>query len=132
MSEFFQSLWPNEWAAPQWVLPGVILGGVLILLAIWSWTRGRVSATTGIVGALVKIAAIIILVLILLEPMRSETRPEPGANLFLVMADNSQSLGIRDAGEDQTRGEFIERNTRPNLRVASAAQSGFRHPPICV
>ena len=40
--------------------------------------------------------------------MRSETRPEPGANLFLVMADNSQSLGIRDAGEEKTRGEMLK------------------------
>lgn len=108
MSEYFRSLWPNEWAAPEWVLPGLILGGLLTLLVIWSWTRGRVSATTGIVGAAIKIAAIVLLVLILIEPMRSETRPEPGANLFLVMADNSQSLGIRDQGEEQTRGDLLK------------------------
>lgn len=108
MSEFFRSLWPNEWAAPEWVLPGVILGCVLTILVIWSWTRGRVSASTRTVGAVIKTAAIFVLVLILLEPMRSETRPEPGANLFLVMADNSQSLGIRDEGEDLTRGDLLK------------------------
>ncbi len=103
MSESLRSFWPNQWAAPDWVLPGLLLGGVLIALVLWSWMRSRVSVSTGIIGAFIKILAIVVLVLILIEPMRSESRPEPGANLFLILADDSQSLAIRDAGEDETR-----------------------------
>ena len=108
MSEAFRSLWPNGWAAPEWTVPGLILGAVLLGLIVWSWTRSRVSPSVGIFGAAIKILAVVVLVLILLEPMRSETRPEPGANLFLIMADNSQSLGIRDAGEEKSRGEKLK------------------------
>ncbi len=103
MSETLRSFWPNDWAAPQWVWPGTILGAVLIGLVLWSWMRSRVSPATGITGVLLKVLAIVVLVLILIEPMRSQSRPEPGANLFLVLADDSQSLAIRDQGEDQTR-----------------------------
>lgn len=108
MSESLRSLWPNQWAAPEWVLPGIVLGGALIVLVLWSWFRSRVTPSTGLIGATVKILAIVVLVLILIEPMRSETRPEPGANLFLIVADDSQSLAIRDAGEDQTRAEQLK------------------------
>ena len=106
--EAVRSYWPNQWAAPEWALFGTLLGAGLILLVIWSWLRARVSPATGIVGVSVKVLAIILLVLILAEPMRSETRPEPGANLFLILADDSQSLGIRDPGEDKARGEMLK------------------------
>lgn len=108
MSESLRAFWPNQWAAPEWVVPGFLLGGVLIALVLWSWLRSRVTPTTGIIGASIKILAIAVLVMILIEPMRSETRPEPGANLFLVLADDSQSLAIRDAKADQTRAEGLK------------------------
>jgi hypothetical protein len=108
VSETLRAFWPNDWAAPAWVLPGCLLGGVLIALVLWSWMRGRVSASTGIIGVSLKVLAIVVLILILIEPMRSETRPEPGANLFLILADDSQSLAIRDEGQDKTRAEKLK------------------------
>ncbi len=122
MSDALRSLWPNNWAAPEWAWPGLILGAVLTGLIVWSWTRSRVSTSVGVFGAAIKILAVVVLVLILLEPMRSETRPEPGANLFLVMADDSQSLGIRDPGEDKFRSEklkdLLDRNAPWQVRLS--------------
>jgi len=106
--DFLRSFWPNGWAAPQWLLPGLAVGSVLIGLAVFSWMTSRASGKTKVLGLFTKIAAIAILVLILIEPTRHETRPEPGANLFLILADNSQSLAIRDAGEERTRGEILK------------------------
>ena len=53
--------------------------------------------------------------LILLEPLLTGTRPRRGANAFAVVADNSQSLQIRDGGEP----------TRP-AATGSATGSGRR------
>jgi len=43
----------------------------------------------------------------LLEPLWSGQRARPGANLFAIVADNSQRLQIKDRGSSQTRGEVL-------------------------
>ena len=50
------------------------------------------------------------LVLCLLEPLVTSTRPRPGANLFIVLADDSRSLTIRDAGSAETRHAVLRRS----------------------
>ena len=81
--------------------------GLLILIAlvaiIWTYARARTAAgwTTLMVG--MKLTAFVLLAICLLEPMYRYTRPEKGANLMVVMADDSQSLQIKDRGKSQTR-----------------------------
>jgi hypothetical protein len=48
-------------------------------------------------GLLLRLGAIVILALALLEPSWSTPRVRPGANHFLVLADNSRSLGLPGA-----------------------------------
>ena len=43
-----------------------------------------------------------------LEPLLSGQRARPGANIFLILADNSQSLTIKDPGVTATRGEKVK------------------------
>src|SRR6266496_1278634 len=43
----------------------------------------------------------------LLEPLWSGQRARPGANLFAIVADNSQGLQIKDRGENRTRGDVV-------------------------
>ena len=43
----------------------------------------------------------------LLEPLLTGTRPRPGANAMVILADNSQSLQIRDGQDSPTRGEWL-------------------------
>ncbi len=43
----------------------------------------------------------------LLEPLWSGQRARPGANLFAIVADNSQGLQIKDPGQPKTRGEAL-------------------------
>jgi uncharacterized membrane protein len=59
------------------------------------------------VCGLLKLAGILALALCLLDPMHVSQRARPGANLFALMADNSQSLQIKDAGQPQSRGDLL-------------------------
>ena len=43
----------------------------------------------------------------LLEPLWVSQRARPGANVFALIADNSQSLQVKDAGQSRSRGELL-------------------------
>lgn len=112
MSQWWRLSWPNDWAAPEWILPAAVLGIALFLLVLWSNWQGSVSLWVRVVSTAAKTGAIVLLVLILVEPMRRETRPQPGTNLFVILADNSQSLQVRDRGSRQTRAERLQDDLR--------------------
>ena len=59
------------------------------------------------VCAAAKLCAVVLLLFCLLEPMWTQQRVRPGANLFAMLADNSESLQVRDAGNASTRGEEL-------------------------
>jgi uncharacterized membrane protein len=48
-----------------------------------------------------------------LEPLWTGQRARPGANLFAIVADNSQGLQIKDRGNAQTRGEGLRELLNP-------------------
>ena len=54
-----------------------------------------------------KLVGLAALAACLLEPLWTGLRARPGANLFAVVADNSRSLQVRDAGDARTRGEGL-------------------------
>ena len=88
----------------NWLLPaGGILVAALVILA-WSYR----TATTGQlrwVCLSLKLLGVAALAFCLLEPLWTGQRARPGANLFAVVADNSQGMQIHDAGEARSRGE---------------------------
>ncbi len=85
----------------------VLLGLVAVILVAWSYRRrGRAPAVRLAAGVL-KAAGILLLALCLVDPLMTGTRPRPGSNLFLVVADNSASLTLSDRGSRQTRGEVL-------------------------
>ncbi len=91
---------------PDGLLPlSVGLATVALLLA-WSYRSmpgGRLRwACLGL-----KLAGLAALAACLLEPLWTGRRARPGANLFAVVADNSRSLQVRDAGDARTRGEGL-------------------------
>ena len=43
----------------------------------------------------------------LLEPLWSRERAKPGANFFVILADNSQGMAIKDRGAARSRGEML-------------------------
>jgi len=92
-------------------LPSLAWGGILgiIALAALVWSYGR-RASHGWFRALaggLKAIGFAVLGLCLVDPIFTGTRPRPGSNLFLVVADNSRSLQLSDRGNSQTRGAVM-------------------------
>lgn len=93
-------------SAQGWLLP--LLGALVVALALLWWSY-RTAPTTGLRWAclLLKTAGLAALAFCLLEPLWTGQRARSGANLFAVVADNSQGFQIRDPGAARTRGEEL-------------------------
>jgi uncharacterized membrane protein len=94
-------------SSPQW-LP-VLVGGLScsILVLLWSYRGVGLSFGQKTTCFLLKLLAIALLFLCLIEPQWTQQKPVAGANFYAVLADNSQSMTISDPGLKQTRGEAI-------------------------
>ena len=87
-----------------WLAAAPLFGAILLL--IWSYS----SAPAGFARwacPILKTIGVAALGLCLLEPLWSGQRVKPGANLFAVVADNSQGLQIHDNGAARNRGEAL-------------------------
>ena len=85
--------------SPNWV-PGAVAAVVVItLLTLWSYRRTPMSAGMKLAGVLLKVLGVALLAVCLIEPLFSGVRPRPGANLFVVLADNSQSMTVNSGSQ---------------------------------
>ncbi|EAQ78540.1 glutamine amidotransferase [Blastopirellula marina] len=100
--------WPNVWADQHWLVPAWLLGGALFLLIVWAYRTIAAPLWLKLSCAALKTLAIALLAMILVEPMRSESKPVPGANLFAILADRSQSLQVSDRGQSKTRADLLK------------------------
>lgn len=89
-----------------WLLPALGVLAVTALLVFWGGRRIPWPGLRLLCAAL-KLVAVALLAACLLEPLWSRQRARPGANLFALVADDSQSHQVRDAGSRQTRGEVL-------------------------
>lgn len=90
-----------------WLWPAagfVVVAGWLL----W-WSYRRAALAPGLRAACVglKLAGLLALAACLLEPLWSRQRAKPGANYFVILADNSQGLSIKDRGAARSRGEQL-------------------------
>lgn len=95
------------WGSPQWLVGAGVLMAVALGALLWSYTRARTSRSVRITCTVLKVIGFSALALSLLEPLLSGVRPRRGANAFVILADNSQSLQIKDDGAAQTRAEWV-------------------------
>ena len=95
------------WGSPGSIAGALALLGVSIVVLLWSYGRARARRGVVVACATLKGLAFTGLVLGLLEPLLSGTRPRPGANVFAILADNSMSLVVRDPGDDRSRGDLL-------------------------
>ena len=83
-----------------WWAPAALLlaaGGALLVL-------GHRRAPAGSASLALRATGLLLLCLCLLEPSWTTRHAKPGANLFVVLADNSKGLVLRDRGASRTRG----------------------------
>ena len=97
------------WGAPQWMWPAVLIASALAVIVLWGYLRPYAGGGVRLAAAGFKLAAIVLLTLCLLEPMRRGTRPRPQANILPILVDNSQSMRLKTAVGDETRREQIAR-----------------------
>ncbi|MBI5690322.1 MAG: hypothetical protein HZC55_09485 [Verrucomicrobia bacterium] len=90
----------------QWLWPIVGLGALAAVILVLSY-RAAAGFRLRWVCLGLKALGIVALALCVLEPLWLGQRARPGANLFAVVADNSQGLQIRDAGQAKSRGEEL-------------------------
>ncbi|MFM9966327.1 MAG: glutamine amidotransferase [Planctomycetaceae bacterium] len=94
--------------ARHWLGGVVLLLVVALVVVVWSYRRGGSRSWVRGLAAVLKGIGIVALAVCLVEPLFTGTRPRPGSNLFLVVADNSRSLQLSDSGERQSRGQAMK------------------------
>lgn len=96
------------WGAAAWRLVAIPGALSMLVLLVWGYARARsIDRSLRILAPAVKLLGIAILALCLLEPLFSGTRARPGANLFVVLADNSRSMTLKDRDATESRAEQL-------------------------
>lgn len=116
---------PVVWGAPEWTAAAVALLAVAAAALFWSYGRARAAGRVRVACAVLKAVALAAVVLSLLEPLLTGTRPRRGANAFVVLADNSQSLLIRDGGGSRSRGDQVRDLLRKETEWATRLGQDF-------
>ena len=89
------------WGSPQWMAVTLGLVGLAAGVLLWSYTRAEAKRSVRIAAGVLKALGFAALAISLLEPLLTGSRPRRGANAFVILADNSQSLQIRDGETKQ-------------------------------
>ncbi len=89
-------------AADGWRTPVLVALALGALAVLWSYRAAGTGPRHWGCAAL-KLAGLTLLALCTLEPQWTRPRVRPGANLFAVVADNSQGLQLTDAGATESR-----------------------------
>ena len=96
--------------ARDWV-PATVIAVVLIsFLAVWGYRRSLLSPGQKLLALSLKLVGVLLLAVCLIEPLLSGVRPRPGANLFVVLTDNSQSMTVQSGSK--VRGESLRWSLR--------------------
>jgi len=98
----------------DWMWISAVVLVVMLILLAWTYRRAHAINPGNKTAFFLKLSAIFILVLCLLEPINSGRRARPGANLFVIMADNSGGMNILDSGMSKSRGEILRTALDPN------------------
>ncbi len=105
----FQALYFSGLA---WLWPALGLLAVAAVALLWSY-RTAPPGTPRWVCPLLKALGFLALAFCLLEPLWTRQRARPGANAFLIVADNSEGLRIKDEGSTRSRGEMLRELLSP-------------------
>jgi uncharacterized membrane protein len=88
-----------------WLALPVLIATVILL--VWSYRRSAEIGAVHKIAFCLRLLGVLVLLLCLLEPLWSGRRAKSGANLFVVIADNSSGMNVRDHDMSLSRGETL-------------------------
>ena len=94
--------------ASPWVWLAVPVFAAAVALLLWSYRRSPEIGAVHRVAFCLRLLGVLVLLLCLTEPLWSGKHVKSGANLFLVIADNSSGMNVHDQGMTQSRGEILQ------------------------
>jgi len=94
--------------ASPWVWLAVPVLAAAVVLLLWSYRRSPEISAVHRIAFCLRLLGLLVLLLCLTEPLWSGRHVKSGANLLLVIADNSSGMNIRDQGMTQSRGEILQ------------------------
>ncbi len=97
------------WGAPTWIVPVIALATIVSIFIVWSYWSRRLPTWVRVIGIPLKLAAIWLLAICLLQPMRSGTRPEPMSNVVAILADTSASMNVAAETGGESRASRVNR-----------------------
>jgi uncharacterized membrane protein len=97
------------WQSSGWVAPAIVFAVLLFMAIVWSYWRSPGPGWVRLAAASIKLMAIGLLIVCLLQPLLQSTRPRPGANLFLVVSDVSRSMTAIDPKTETERSRQLVR-----------------------
>ncbi|WP_345683898.1 glutamine amidotransferase [Novipirellula caenicola] len=113
------------WGAPDWVVPVLIAAAILTALTVWNYASQQKMGTFRWLAAALKIAAIALIAVCLLQPMRSGTRPRPKANVLPILVDNSKSMQVKPKGANETRASVVAKQIASQNAWRSRLEQDF-------
>jgi uncharacterized membrane protein len=90
----------------NWLWLVLLASGLALGLLVWNYRSAAVGPVRWVCLGL-KWLGMLALALCLLEPLWTSQRARPGANLFAIVADNSQGMQITDRGASRSRAEVL-------------------------
>ena len=94
-------------SSKDWLIPAILLVGIAAAILVWSYRATPADRNIRLACFSLKLIGLITLGLVLLEPLLSRERARPGSNMFVILADNSQGMNMRDNLAAKTRGETM-------------------------
>ncbi len=94
-------------SAPNWLLPAALVAVVGLALIWWGYRGAILRGWEKLLLGLLKLVGITALAACLIEPLWTGQRAKPGANFFVVLADNSQGMRIKDAEASLPRDKIM-------------------------
>ncbi len=79
---------------PEWINGVLAVAFLFVILTLWTYYRSRMPWNWKILAVPMRLLGIALLLACLLEPLGSLQKPKSQANVFAVVVDTSQSMGI--------------------------------------
>ncbi|UCD00217.1 MAG: hypothetical protein JSW66_10110 [Phycisphaerales bacterium] len=94
--------------ATRWVWLAALALVVASALLFWSYRRSAERGAAQKIAFFLRLLGTLILALSLIEPVWTGQQAKSGANLFLVVADNSSGMNVIDREAGQSRGQILK------------------------